>query len=186
LLVLARVYQLQGRYDKAAPLLEEAQAVCHRLGIDDGPQKASLLGMIGKNRVAEKRCVEAQTHLRQCLQVWEKWLPHGGHYWLGLSRQGAARECAFAKCLLGASLLGQKKYNEAEPLLLEGYEGLTLPQQARDAGPTPFVQRRRAEALGLLVRLYEEWSKPGEAAKWKQKLAATRASTRPGRPEKQP
>jgi serine/threonine protein kinase/tetratricopeptide (TPR) repeat protein len=175
LLVLARVYQLQGRYDKAAPVLEEARAGCRRLGMDGSPQVASLLSMRGEDRVAGKSYVEAETHLRQCLQVWENRLPHGGHYWLGLSRQGAAREYAFAKCLLGASLLGQKKYKEAEPLLLRGYEGLTLPQEPRDAGPTPFVKRRRVEALGWLVRLYEEWGKADEAARWRGELEKAQA-----------
>jgi len=38
--------------------------------------------------------------------------------------------------MLGAALLGQKKYAEAEPLLIDGYEGMkqreqTIPWQAR-------------------------------------------------------
>jgi tetratricopeptide (TPR) repeat protein len=173
--ILARAYQLQGQYGKAAPLLEEAQAICRRLQIDEGPRLASVLGMLGENLIAKKNYTEAETHLRQCLEVWEKRLPHGGEYWVGLSRQGAAREYAFAKCLLGASLHGQKKYNRAEPLLRQGYEGLTLPQEAGEAGPTPYVKRRRIEALGWLVQLYEAWAKPDEAAKWRKELEAAKA-----------
>jgi serine/threonine protein kinase/tetratricopeptide (TPR) repeat protein len=178
LLVLARVYQLQGRQDKAAALLEEAQGVCLKFGLNYVPQEAARLGMLGENLVAAKSYVEAETPLRQCLQVWEKRLPRGGHYWLGLSRQGAARECAFAKCLLGASLLGQKKYEEAETQLRRGYEGLTLPQQAGDAGPTPFVKRRLVEALVWLVQLYEESDKPDEAAKWRKELEKAKAAAK--------
>jgi serine/threonine protein kinase len=174
-LVLARAFQLQVRYDKAAPLLEEVQAGYRRLGVDDGPQVAFLLGLLGENRVAEKSYVESETHLRQCLPVWEKRLPQGGWYWLGLSRQGAARERAFAQCLLGASLLGQKKYQEAEQLIRQGYQSLVLPQESSDAGPTPFARRRRVEAMGWLVRLYDEWGKPAEAAKWQREMQAAKA-----------
>jgi serine/threonine protein kinase/tetratricopeptide (TPR) repeat protein len=168
--ILARVYQLEGRYDQAAPLLKEAQAMCRRLHFDEGPRLAHVLGMLGENLVAEKNYTAAETHLRQCLEVWEKRLPHGGEF--ALSRQGVAREYAFAQCLLGASLLGQKQYHEAESQLRRGYEGLTLPQEAGEAGPTPFVKRRRVEALGWLVQLYQEWGKADEAAKWRKELEA--------------
>ena len=37
------------------------------------------------------------------------------------------------KSLLGESLLGQKKYAEAEPLLLSGYEGMKQPRDEDSA-----------------------------------------------------
>jgi tetratricopeptide (TPR) repeat protein len=176
--VLARVYQLEGQYDQAAPLLKEAQAMCRKLQVEEGARLASVLGMLGENLVAKKNYPDAETHLRQCLELWEKQLPHGGEIAVGLSRQGAAREYAFAQCLLGASLLGQKKYEEAETRLRRGYEGLTLPPEAGEVGPTPFTKRRRVEALGWLVRLYDEWNKPDETAKWRKELEATKAATK--------
>jgi tetratricopeptide (TPR) repeat protein len=169
LLVLARVYQLQGQQNKAAALLEEAQGVCRKFELNDGPQEAARIGLLGENLVAAKSYVEAETHLRQCLQVWQKRLPHSGHFWLGLSKQGAAREYAFAKCLLGASWLGQKKYEEAEPLLLKGYDGLK-PQPIVGENATPLTRRRQNEALDWLVQLYDGWDKPDEAAKWRKEL----------------
>jgi serine/threonine protein kinase/tetratricopeptide (TPR) repeat protein len=178
--VLARVYQLEGQYDQAAPLLKEAQAICRGLQIDEGARLASVLGMLGENLVAKKNYIDAEAHLRHCLEIWKKRLPHGGEFWVTLSRQGAAREYAFAKCLLGASLLGQKRFKEAEPLLLQSYEGLMLPQEGKEAGPTPFLKRRRVEALGWLVQLYEAWGKPDEVAKWRKELEAAKHAARAG------
>jgi hypothetical protein len=70
--------------------------------------------------------------------------------------------------LLGGALLGQKKYAEAEPLLLSGYEGMkargsTIPAQANTRIP---------EALERLVQLYEALDKPDETAKWRAELEA--------------
>src|SRR5262249_44687848 len=97
LLALARVDQLEGRYDQAAPLLQEAQGMCRRLQMDEGPRPALMLGMLGENLVAKGNYLDAETPLRRCLEVWERRLPYGGEYTIGLSRQGAAREYAFAK-----------------------------------------------------------------------------------------
>ena len=53
--------------------------------------------------------------------------------------------------MLGAALLGQKKYSEAEPLLLAGYQGM----KEREAKiPAPY-KIRLVEALERLVQLYE-------------------------------
>ena len=65
------------------------------------------------------------------------------------------------------------------PLCSRGCEGLTLPQEASDAGPTPFVKRRRVEALDWLVQLYEDGGKPDEAAKWRKELEAAKAAAKP-------
>ena len=71
--------------------------------------------------------------------------------------------------MLGAALLGQEKYADAEPLLLRGYEGV----KRREATiPEPFRKRRLSESLERLVRLYEAWDKPDEAARWRKALEA--------------
>ena len=73
------------------------------------------------------------------------------------------------RSLLGASLLGQKKFAEAEPLLLEGYEGL----KAREP-QDPFAAHARsivAEAGDWTVKLYAGWDKKEKAAEWGKRLA---------------
>jgi hypothetical protein len=73
------------------------------------------------------------------------------------------------RSLLGASLAGQKKYAEAEPLLVQAHEeSISL---ARDA---PLLladfNRYRAETVERLVQLYDAWGKQVEAAKWRKEL----------------
>ena len=72
-----------------------------------------------------------------------------------------------ARSLLGGVLLGQQKYAAAEPLLLNGYEGLRQTQ----AGIVPEVKNVTLRgALKRLVQLYDAWGKQDEAAKWRKEL----------------
>jgi hypothetical protein len=80
--------------------------------------------------------------------------------------------------LLGGVLLGQKKYAEAEPLLLAGYEGM----EARQSTIPPQANPRLTEALERLVQLYEALDKPDEAAKWRAELEAAKAANPPTTP----
>jgi hypothetical protein len=69
--------------------------------------------------------------------------------------------------MLGGALLGQKKYADAEPLLLTGYEGMkahekTIPSQGNTRIP---------EALDRLIELYTATNKPDEVRKWQAERA---------------
>jgi len=66
--------------------------------------------------------------------------------------------------LLGASLMGQGKYAEAEPLLIAGYKGL------KKLSPAIAVEANLPEAGQRLVRLYTAWGKPDQADEWRRKL----------------
>ena len=70
-----------------------------------------------------------------------------------------------AESLLGASLAGEYKYSEAEPLLLEGYKGMQA-RKDRVAVPDWYHLDRAHE---WLVRLYQAWGKPSKAAEWRKK-----------------
>jgi eukaryotic-like serine/threonine-protein kinase len=69
-----------------------------------------------------------------------------------------------AETLLGASLAGQKKFPEAEPLLLEGYRGM-LAQKERIAAPNWY---HLDLASAWAVQLYRAWRKPEKAAAWER------------------
>jgi hypothetical protein len=75
--------------------------------------------------------------------------------------------------MLGLALANQKRFNEAEPLLLSGHAGLkqrasTIPAQTRE--------RRVRESVQRLILLYDAWNKPEEAAKWRKELEAAKAA----------
>ena len=74
-----------------------------------------------------------------------------------------------AESVLGASLAGQKKYAEAESLLLEGYQGMRL-RKDRIAVPDWYHLDRARE---WIVQLYEQWGKPEKAAEWRQNVQPT-------------
>jgi hypothetical protein len=94
--------------------------------------------------------------LRDCLAIRQKQIPDS---WLTFSTQS----------LLGGALLGQKKYAEAEPLLLQGNEGMktreqTIPKQGGG-------ELRIPKALDRLIELYTAANKPDEAKKWQAERA---------------
>jgi non-specific serine/threonine protein kinase/serine/threonine-protein kinase len=69
-----------------------------------------------------------------------------------------------AESLLGASLAGQKKYAQAEPLLLEGYQGM-LARKDRIAVPDRYHLNRARECI---LQLYQDWDKPEKIAEWRE------------------
>ena len=85
----------------------------------------------------------------------------------GDGEEGSARCLAAIPCrsLLGASLAGEKKYAEAEPLLLEGYQGMAARKDR--IGVPDWYQVDRARVW--LVQLYQAWGKPAQAAEWRKK-----------------
>ncbi len=73
-----------------------------------------------------------------------------------------------ARSLLGASIAGQARFAQAEPLLVNAQADLTA---ARDDIPSFKRDDELAAARRRVIELYEAWDKPEEAAKW---LAETR------------
>jgi hypothetical protein len=71
-----------------------------------------------------------------------------------------------AESLLGASLAGQKKYSEAEPLLIEGYQGIL----ARKGRMEHFSLYHLERAGEWTFQLYRAWGKPEKAAEWEQRI----------------
>ena len=75
----------------------------------------------------------------------------------------------FAKNLLGASLAGQRRFAEAEPLVVGGYEAMA----AKRASMAAYFQGYLVSSGQRVVDLYTAWGKPAVAAEWRKKLAAT-------------
>jgi tetratricopeptide (TPR) repeat protein len=137
-----------------------AESVCHDLLQDlrastppDSPELSGALAELALVLLDGRKFRDAEPLARECLESRERNIPDD---WRTFN----------TRSLLGGSLLGQKRYSEAGPLLLAGYEGM---KQREDQIP-PQGKPRLKEALQRLVQFCEE-TKPEQAAEWKQKLA---------------
>ena len=71
--------------------------------------------------------------------------------------------------MLGSALLGQKKYGDAEPLLLKGYEGMK--EREKSIPKLAGGEKRIPEALDALIELYTATNKPEEIKEWQAERA---------------
>ena len=76
--------------------------------------------------------------------------------------------------LLGAILVNQRRFSEAESLLLSGYKGI----KAREATLKAHERIRLIEALERLVQFYETQGKQVDATKWRKELESTTKENR--------
>jgi eukaryotic-like serine/threonine-protein kinase len=161
---LAVTYDRAGMFDKSPPLHRKAVEYAKaRFGPAD-PRTADTLASFGHNLLENKQPAEAETVLRECLSIRQAKAPDA---WTTFNTTSQ----------LGGALLVQKKYDEAEPLLLAGYEGLKHREKKMPKDST-----RISEAIERLVQLYEATDKKDEAAKWQKELEAIKAA----KPEAKP
>jgi tetratricopeptide (TPR) repeat protein len=149
---LAGAYLAANQADKALPILHDLLvAQRRRLGPHD-PRLADLLAAVGRDLLKYGHHAEAEKVLGECLAIREAKRPDD---WATFN----------TKSLLGASLLGQRKYAEAEPLLLKGYEGM----KACEKTIPPQDKTRLSEGLERLVQLYDAWDKKDQADEWRKR-----------------
>jgi eukaryotic-like serine/threonine-protein kinase len=109
---LLEAYVRARKRDEAAKLAAELLADNRRDLPKDSPQLAGALAFFGLSLLTCEAFAEAEPLLRECLAIREKKEPED---WRTFNTQS----------MLGGALLGQKKYADAEPLLLKGYEGMS-------------------------------------------------------------
>ena len=120
---------------------------------------ADALAEFGLLRLAQSKWADAETVLRECLVLHEKIKPDA---WTTFN----------TRSMLGDALLGQKKYADAEPLLVSGYTGV----KARiDTIPPELRTIRLIQALERLVLLCEATGKKDEALRWRKEIEAVKA-----------
>jgi tetratricopeptide (TPR) repeat protein/tRNA A-37 threonylcarbamoyl transferase component Bud32 len=153
-------YEEAKQFDKAESWERKWLTVVKERSGAQSAAYAGTLALLGFNLLQQKKWTEAETILRDCLAIRAKQQPDEWTTWS-------------TKSMLGEALLGQEKYAAAEPLLLAGYEGM----KEREAKIPPQAKARLTQALERLVRLYDAWGKPDEAAKWKKVLAERQGGT---------
>jgi eukaryotic-like serine/threonine-protein kinase len=150
---LANAYVSLGRWAEAERLLRDTLARHRKVGKSASPLLAGDLANLGSNLLHQAKWPEAEAVLRECLEIRATTAPD---VWSRFSTMSQ----------VGGSLLGQKKYSEAEPLVVAGYEGMKARETKIPAAGRP----RLAEAAVRVVRLYEGWGKPEHTAAWKTRL----------------
>jgi tetratricopeptide (TPR) repeat protein len=148
---LAVAYRLAGRTAEASRLFDLNP---------NSPAHASALAARGSILLFQKKPDEAELKLRECLTIRQKIQPDD---WTTFE----------TKSLLGEALLDQKKFADAEPLLLSGYEGM---KQRESTIPSQDKTTRLTRALERLVRLYEAWGQKDKAMKWRKELGTPEAT----------
>jgi serine/threonine protein kinase len=157
---LAGVYREQGRYALAEALyIKVLELQHHALGAEH-PRRLSSTNDLALLYVYRSKYNRAEGLLREALDGYQK-------------AKSDTWERYNCQSLLGVSLAGQKKYAEAEPLLLSGYEGM----QQRESTIQASSRFKLKQAGNWVVQLYQDWKKPGKAAEWRQKLRMSQ--TRP-------
>jgi serine/threonine protein kinase/tetratricopeptide (TPR) repeat protein len=158
----ANIYEASGQLDRVIKIWTEVLTEHRKALPPDDPRLASTLAQFGFIMLKADKPVDAEPILRECLAMREK---KGADLWTTFN----------AKSLLGASLLGQKKFAAAEPLLIGGYEGM----KQREAKIPAAAKIYLTNALERLVNLYDNWEKKDEADKWRIKLEEAKAAAKP-------
>ncbi len=158
---LAGAYQAAGKPDRALRVLEEALALRKSLFGPEDLDTLSRVNDLGRAYLAANDAPKAEALFREGLAAREKVQPDG---WRTFNTQS----------LLGAALLAQKKYAEAEAPLIKGFEGMKQRRKSMEA----LGDVRVPEALDRLIELYTATNRPEEAEKCRverTKAMATKA-----------
>jgi len=171
---LIGAYLLAKQPEKAFPQFQRLIAAKRaQVGADDAAF-AGVLASVCLQLVKHGQFTAAEPYVRECLAIRAKAFPDD---WRSFS----------AKSMLGAVLVGQAKeiyysdaaaaaakFAEAEPLLIEGYQGM----KDRESQIPAAGKYNLADAQQRLVDLYTAWNKLDEAARWRKELDQSEPASR--------
>jgi tetratricopeptide (TPR) repeat protein len=166
LICFAYACQEAGKLEQAERLLGEA--LRYSQSREDSRNRrlseANICGWLARTMVLQKRYEDAEPLAQKAVASFEKLQPDSERrfYWLSL---------------LGAVYMGQRQFAKAEPLLLQGYEGM----KEREALFPSGKRSRFPEVAERVVRFYEVAEQPENARMWQEKLAGSS----PGRGERE-
>jgi tetratricopeptide (TPR) repeat protein len=151
-------YQRAGRLDEADHVMRVLADALRQRGARGVIDLARNLEMLSENLLLQHRYSEAAQTARESIALYEK-----------KGKKGADEidwRLPYVKNVLGGALLCQKKYAEAEPLLLQGYEGM----KRAEALIIAEYRCRLPEAGERVIRYYEETKQPEKARAWREKM----------------
>jgi len=140
-------YQKQGKYALAETYAAQVLAARRHASGPEHPNTILSEADLALAYVSQGKFAESEPLAREALELNQKKQPDD---WQRFR----------AESLLGASLAGEKKYAEAEPLLLEGYQGMLARKNLISASDRWHLERAHL----WLVQLYKSWGRPEKAA----------------------
>ena len=148
---MGTMYQREGKFDLAEKNASRALAGRRHASGSDNPDTMISAADLALADLSQGKFAESEPLAREDLAFQQKQQPDDWQHYR-------------AETLLGESLSQQKKYAEAEPLLLDGYRGMLAREERIGAPDRPHLEYARA----WLVQLYEAWGKPQKAAGFKR------------------
>jgi eukaryotic-like serine/threonine-protein kinase len=166
---MSGVSQSQRKLGEAEALCYESAKILRHKSPPDAAQLAGTLAELTSVLISEGKFTAAEPIAKECQAIREQTIPEDWRTFNSRSQ-------------LGATLLGQKQYAEAEPFLISGYQGM---KQRENMMPLSSKPRIKA-ALRRLTQLYEATGRPDRAAEWKAKLEEYEQSQSPNSTSTQP
>jgi tetratricopeptide (TPR) repeat protein len=150
---LATLYVNENRSAQAEPLAREAMDIRRRVLGEQHAETLRSMTTTGQILLNAGRAADAESLLRSALASYE-------------STKADGWDRYHCQSLLGASLAAQKRYPDAETLVVPAYSALkereaSMPRESRIA-----VER----AGSRVVQLYTEWGKTQQASEWRKKI----------------
>ena len=146
---MTSMYQRAGKFAQAEAYAGQTWELRRRISGRDDPDTLGAQADLALAYQSQRKFAECEPLAREVMTIERKKQPDD---WLGY----------YGGSLLGACLTGQKKYDEAEPLLVEGYRGILARKDKIAISDRYFLDRAR----GWIISLYEVWGKPAKAAAW--------------------
>jgi tetratricopeptide (TPR) repeat protein len=145
----ARVWIDQGRLEQAVSLSREVLARRRQTMPPGHVAIGATLMDLGHGLALQGRFDEAVAALQEVLKIFAQSPPPQSYY------------VAWTECWLGASFTGLRRYSEAELQLV------AAEQKLRSSTAAP--RRYHGQCVLQLIKLYEAWGKPEQAAHWRKR-----------------
>jgi tetratricopeptide (TPR) repeat protein len=145
---LATLYFSKGEYARAEASYRKALEILPTFFSREHADAVRARAGLGLTVTRLERAAEGEPYLLEALAIRQRTLRPDSYL------------IPYTESALGECLAAQKHYADAEPLLFDGYTGLTWKLGEKDS--------RTEEARQRMVNLYESWGKPDEAARYRQ------------------
>jgi len=152
--LLADVYAAQGKYVESERAMVSVLEMRRRVDGRESPAAFSTQANLGWTQLMQGRLADAERTLREAMDGMTRVAP-------------TAWERANAAGMLGATLARQKRYADAEPLLISGYEGMAT---GKAVNPNAASRMSREQVGEVLLQLYRDTGNTARTAEWEKKL----------------